>query len=78
MPKLRRSIYPFELNLLQGLAARVREHGFAKSHYALLDTGHRAFQKHKVVLDLAVADETTHAELLLVLLGRNTLGLLTG
>ena len=44
----------------------MHEHGFTESHDALLDTWYRAFEKHEVVLDLAVTDETAHSEIMLV------------
>ena len=58
--ELRRGVDPFQLDLLQRSPAGVREHGFAEGHDALLNTGNGALEEDEVVLDLAVADETTH------------------
>lgn len=61
MPKFRRSVDPFELDLFQSFSTRVCEHGFAKGYDPLLDTRRRTFQEHEVVLDLTVTDKPTHA-----------------
>ena len=63
MTKLTRRVYPFQVHLLERLPARVREHGFSKRHDAFLDTRHRTLEDYEVVVDFAVADETTHAVL---------------
>jgi hypothetical protein len=64
--ELGRSVDPFELDLLQGLARCVVVHRLSESHDTLLDTWHRALEEDEVVFHLAVADETTHASKRLV------------
>jgi hypothetical protein len=59
--ELGRGVDPLELNLLKRPPAGVDEHGFAQSHDALLDTRAVTLEQNEVVLDLTVADETTHA-----------------
>lgn len=61
MTELGGGIDPFELDLLEGLAGGVDEHGLAEGHDALLGTGDGTLDHDEVVLDLAVADEATHA-----------------
>lgn len=58
---------PFELDLLESLARGVGEHGLAESHDTLLNTWGGTLEDDEVVLDLTVADEATHTEVLLVL-----------
>ena len=60
MTELRGGVDPLELDLLEGLAGGVDEHGLAESHDSLLDTGNGALDHDEVVVDLAVADEATH------------------
>lgn len=60
--KLGRGIDPFEVDLLEGTARGVREHGLAEGHDTLLDTGDGALEHDKVVVDGAVADEASHTE----------------
>lgn len=67
MTELRGGVDPLELDLLEGLAGGVDEHGLAESHDSLLDTGNGALDHDEVVVDLAIADEATHAETGLVL-----------
>jgi hypothetical protein len=62
MSELRRGVDPLELNLLQRPSLRVNEHRFAQSHDALLDTRAVTLDQDEIVLDLTVADETTHAD----------------
>jgi len=57
--ELGRGIDPFELDLLEGLAGGVDEHGLAESHDSLLDTGNGALDHDEVVVDNTVTDETT-------------------
>ena len=57
--ELGRSVDPFEVDLLQRFPAAVREHRLAEGHHSLLDAGNTALEHDEVVLDLAVADETT-------------------
>ena len=57
--ELGRGINPFELDLLEGLAGGVDEHGLAESHDSLLDTGNGALDHDEVVVDNTVTDETT-------------------
>jgi len=59
--ELGRRVDPLELDLLERLAGSVNPHGLAESHDALLGTGDRALDHDEVVVDLAVADEATHA-----------------
>jgi hypothetical protein len=59
--ELGRGIDPLELDLLEGTTAGVGEHGLAESHNPLLDTRAGTLDHDEVVLDLTVADETTHA-----------------
>lgn len=61
MTELRGGVDPLELDLLEGLAGGVDEHGLAESHDSLLDTGNGALDHDEVVVDLAVANEATHA-----------------
>jgi hypothetical protein len=55
-------IDPFELDLLERPPAGVGEHGLAESHDTLLDTRAVTLEQNEVVLNLTIADETTHAE----------------
>lgn len=57
--ELRRSVDPFELDLLQSPPACMCEHRLAQSDNALLDTRASTLKKNEVILDLTVADETT-------------------
>ena len=59
--ELGRGIDPLELDLFEGLARSVGEEGLAESHDPLLDTRNRALDHDVVVVDLAVANEATHA-----------------
>ena len=61
MSELGRGVDPLELNLLEGLARGVDEHGLAEGHDPLLDTRDGALDHNEVVLDLTITDETTHA-----------------
>ena len=65
--ELGRGVDPLELDLLQGLPRGVREHGLAQGHDTLLGAGDGALDHDEVVVDLAIADEATHAETGLVL-----------
>jgi hypothetical protein len=60
--ELGRGVDPFELDLLQRPPASVGEHGLAQGHDALLDTRASTLDENVVVLDLTVADETTHTK----------------
>ena len=62
MTELGRGVDPLELDLLQRPPAGVGEHGLAQSHDALLDTRAGTLEEDEVVLDLTVADETTHTD----------------
>jgi hypothetical protein len=53
-------IDPLELNLLEGSAGGVDEHGLAESHDTLLNTWDGTLNDDEVVLDLTVSDEATH------------------
>jgi len=64
--ELRRGVDPFQLDLLQSLSRCVDEHGFAESHDTLLNTRSGTLENKEVVLDLTVADETTHRSDLLL------------
>lgn len=64
--ELGRGVDPLELDLLEGAAGGVDEHGLAESHDTLLDTRDGTLEENEVVLDLTVADEATHANRLLV------------
>lgn len=57
--KLRRGVNPFEVDLLEGTAGSVCEHGLAESHDTLLDTRDGALDHDEVVVDLTIADKTT-------------------
>lgn len=59
MTKLGGGIDPFEVDLLEGTAGCVGEHGLAESHDTLLDTRDGALDHDEVVVDLTIADETT-------------------
>lgn len=59
--ELRGGINPFELDLLEGLAGGVDEHGLAESHDTLFSTGDRALDHDEVILDLTIANEATQA-----------------
>ena len=59
MAELGRRVDPFELHLLQRLSRRVYEHRLAQRHDALLDARNGTLDHDEVVVDLAVADETT-------------------
>lgn len=61
MAELARGVDPLEVDLLEGLARRVREHALAEGDDALLDAGDAALEQEEVVLDDAVADEAAHA-----------------
>ena len=61
MPELGRSVDPLEFDLLERLAVRVREHGLAQRDDSFLDARNGTFDEHKVVLDLSIPNETTHA-----------------
>ena len=62
MTELGRGVDPLELDLLEGAAGGVDEHGLAEGHDTLLDTRDGTLEKNEVVLDLTVADEATHTE----------------
>lgn len=59
MSEFGRGIDPFEVDLLEGTAGGVDEHGLAESHDTLLDTRDGTLDHDEVVVDLTVADETT-------------------
>lgn len=59
--ELGRGVDPLEFDLFQRPPACVCEHGLAQGHDALLDTRAVTLDENKVVLDLTVADEATHA-----------------
>lgn len=59
--ELGRSIDPLELDLFEGLARGVGEKRLAESHDPLLNTRDRTLDHDVVVVDLAVANEATHA-----------------
>lgn len=61
MAELGGGIDPLELNLLGGSPAGLGVQGLAQSHNTLLDTRNGALDHDIVVLDLTIADETTHA-----------------
>ena len=58
--ELGRGVDPLEVDLLEGTAGGVDEHGLAESHDALLDTRDTTLEEDEVVVDLAVTDEATH------------------
>ena len=60
MTELGRGVDPLELDLLEGAAGGVDEHGLAEGHDTLLDTRDGTLEENEVVLDLTVADEATH------------------
>lgn len=62
MTELGRGVDPLELDLLEGAAGGVDEHGLAEGHDTLLDTRDGTLEENEVVLDLTVADEATHTE----------------
>lgn len=62
MTKLGGGIDPFEVDLLEGTARGVSEHGLAESHDTLLDTRNGSLEHDEVVVDLTIADETTETE----------------
>lgn len=64
--KLGRGVDPFELGLLGGPPVDLGVEGLAQGHDTLLNTRNGALEEEEVVLDLTVADETTHAISLLV------------
>jgi len=64
--ELRRSVDPFELGLLGGSPVDLGVEGLAQGHDTLLNTRDGTLEEEEVVLDLTVADETTHAVSLLV------------
>ena len=81
MTELGGSIDPLELDLLEGLAGGVDEHGLAESHDTLLNTWNGTLNDKEVVLDLTVSNEATHwGDLLLgdVELGRGVTLINTG
>lgn len=61
MAELGGGIDPLELDLLGSLAGDLGVQGLAEGEDTLLDTGDGTLDHDVVVLDLAVADETTHA-----------------
>lgn len=61
MPELGRGVDPFELRLLRGSPAGLGVKSLAQGHHTLLDTGGGSLEEDKVVLDLTVVDEATHA-----------------
>jgi hypothetical protein len=67
MTELGRGINPFEIHLLEGPTAGVGEKRLSDGDDSLLDTGNSALDKQIVVLDLAIANETTKT------VGRNKL-----
>lgn len=69
MAELGRGVDPFEVDLLEGTARGVGEHGLAESHDTLLDTGDGTLEHDKVVVDRAITNEATHAERELVMRG---------
>jgi len=58
--KLRRGVNPFEIHFLQRFSGGMDEHGFSESHDTFLDTRGRTFEEKEVILNLTVADESTH------------------
>lgn len=61
MAELGGGIDPLELDLLGGSPAGLGVQGLAQSHNTLLDTRNGALDHDIVVLNLTIADETTHA-----------------
>lgn len=61
MPKLAARVDPLEVDLFEGAARRVREHGLAERDDALFDARDGALEEEEVVVDDAVADEAAHA-----------------
>jgi hypothetical protein len=57
--ELGRGVDPLELHLLESLAGSLGEERLAQGQDPLLDTRDRALDHDVVVVDLAVADETT-------------------
>jgi hypothetical protein len=57
--ELGRGVDPLELDLLEGLAGGVSEHGLAESHDSLLDTRDGALDHDEVILNLTITDEAT-------------------
>jgi len=60
MAEFRRSVDPFQLNLLEGLSGCMWKHGLSQGDDSLLDTWHGTLEEDEVVLNLAVPHETTH------------------
>lgn len=58
--ELGRGVDPFELDLLGGSPVDLGVEGLAQGHDTLLNTGNGTLEEEEVVLDLTVADETTH------------------
>jgi len=58
--ELGRGVDPLELDLLGRAAVGLGGERLAQGHDTLLDTGNRALDEQEVVLDLTIADETTH------------------
>lgn len=61
--ELGRGVDPLELDLLEGAAGGVDEHGLAEGHDTLLDTRDGTLEQDEVVLDLTVADKATHTKI---------------
>lgn len=59
MAEFGRGVDPLEVDLLECLSADLRVQGLAEGEHTLLGTRNGALDNDKVVLDLAVADETT-------------------
>lgn len=61
MTEFGRGVDPFEVDLLEGLARGVGVERLAEGDDSLLDAGDGALEQDKVVLDLAVVDESSEA-----------------
>lgn len=68
MSELGRGVDPLEADLLQSPPRGLGEHGLSERHDTLLDTRDGTLEHDKVVVDLAIADETTQTEYLLACL----------
>lgn len=59
--EFRRSVDPFELDLLKRFSRGVCLHRFSERDHSLFDTGHRTLEQNKVILHLTIADEATNS-----------------
>jgi hypothetical protein len=63
--ELGRRIDPLEVDLLESLAGCVDEHRLAESDDPLLDARNGTLEEKEVVVDRSIADESTHAVIML-------------